>query len=418
LVAAVVNAVIGAGIFGLPARVFGLIGDYSIIAFLVCAVFVSLIVICFAEVGSRFSDTGGPYLYAHEAFGPIAGFATGWLMWLARVTAFAANANLLVGYAAYFWPPIASGLVRMVFLCAVALLLIAINITGVRHATRANNLFTVGKLIPVGLFIAAGLWFTDWSRFAFATIPGHAQFSSSVLVLVYAFTGFEMAVIPSGEIRDPRRDIPIALLSAMAVIASIYVLIQVACIGTLPGLANSARPLADAANRMLGGAAASAISAGIVVSIAGNLHITLLSASRIPFAMGARGELPRFLGATHARFRTPHYAILLTGAVMLTLAILGTFIYGVTISTLARMMIYITTCAALPFLRKKAGAPKALLEVPGGIAIAIAAIALAVWLLSSSTFPEARDTAIAAALGLLIFAVSNAARGRNLPRPD
>jgi basic amino acid/polyamine antiporter, APA family len=237
-------------------------------------------------------------------------------------------------------------------------------------------------------------------------------------VLVYAFTGFEMAVIPSGEIRDPRRDIPIALLSAMAVIASIYVLIQVACIGTLPGLANSARPLADAANRMLGGAAASAISAGIVVSIAGNLHITLLSASRIPFAMGARGELPRFLGATHARFRTPHYAILLTGAVMLTLAILGTFIYGVTISTLARMMIYITTCAALPFLRKKAGAPKALLEVPGGIAIAIAAIALAVWLLSSSTFPEARDTAIAAALGLLIFAVSNAARGRNLPRPD
>lgn len=406
LVAATINAVIGAGIFGLPARVFGLIGDYSIIAFLVCAVFASLIVICFAEVGSRFSDTGGPYLYAHEAFGPVAGFETGWLMWLARVSAFAANANLLAGYAAYFWPSIASGPGRIVFLCAVALLLIAINITGIRNAARANNLFTAGKLIPMGLFIVAGLWFTDWSRFAFAAVPGHAQFSSSVLLLVYAFTGFEMAVIPSGEIRDPRRNIPMALLTAMAVIASVYVLIQIACIGTLPGLANSARPLADAANRVLGGAAASAISAGILVSIAGNLHITLLSASRIPFAMGGRGELPRFLGATHARFRTPHYAILLTGAVMLALAISGTFIYGVTISTLARMMIYMTTCAALPVLRKKTGAPAALLQVPGGIAIAIAAIALAVWLLSSSTFPEARDTAIAAAIGLLIFSAS------------
>ena len=413
LVAVVINAVIGAGIFGLPARIFGLIGDYSLIAFIVCAVFVSLIVICFAEVGSRFSDTGGPYLYAREAFGPVVGFEAGWLMWLARVSAFAANGNLLVGYAAYFWPGIASGAGRNVFLSLVAVSLVVINVVGVRNAARANNLFTAGKLIPIALFITAGLWFADWGRFAFAATPGYAQFSTSVLLLVYAFTGFEMAVIPGGEIRDPQRNIPMALLTAIAVIASVYLLIQIVCIGTLPELAGSQRPLADAASRFLGRAGAAIISAGIVISIIGNLHITLLSASRIPFAMGEREELPQFLAATHPRFHTPHYAILLTGAVMLALALSGTFIYALTISTLARMIIYITTCAALPVLRRKVGAPGASLRVPCGVAIAVAAIVLAAWLLSNSTWREARDTAIAAALGFVIFAVSKFRWGAN-----
>ena len=157
LVAVTINSVIGAGIFGLPARVFGLVGDFSLLAFLVCAVFASLIVICFAEVGSRFTETGGPYLYAREAFGPVVGFETGWLMWLARVSSFAANSNLLVGYAAYFWPAIATGNGRNVFLCAVAAVLITVNIVGIRNATQMNNLFTAGKLIPIALFLAAGL---------------------------------------------------------------------------------------------------------------------------------------------------------------------------------------------------------------------------------------------------------------------
>jgi len=212
-------------------------------------------------------------------------------------------------------------------------------------------------------------------------------------------------VIPSGEIRDPQRDIPMALLTGIALIAVIYILVQVVCIGTLPELASSQRPLADAASRFLG-AGASIISAGIVLSIAANLHITLLSASRIPFAMGERGEMPRFLGRTHPRFRTPHLAILFTGAVMMTLALSGTFIYALTISTLARLTIYVTTCAALPVLRRKAGTPAAKFRVPGGVAIAAAAILLACWLLSNSTWREARDTAIAAVAGMVILALS------------
>jgi APA family basic amino acid/polyamine antiporter len=410
LIAVTINAVIGAGIFGLPAKIFGLVGDFSVFAFLVCAAFTSLIVICFAEVASRFNDTGGPYLYARKTFGPVIGFEAGWLMWLARVSAFAANSNLLIMYAAYFCPAIGGGAGRHAFLCSVVLALVAINIVGVRNAARANNLFTVGKLIPIALFICAGLWFADWGRFTFATIPGYPSFSNSVLLLVYAFTGFEMAVIPSGEIRDPRRNIPVALVTAIAVIAAVYVLIQVVCIGTLPELANSQRPLADAATRFLGRSGAAIISAGIVISIAGNLHITPLSASRIPFAMGQHGEMPQFLGNTHTRFQTPHYSILFTGAVMLGLALSGTFIYALTISTLARLMIYMTTCAALPVLRCKPDAPRALLLVPGGVTIAVAAILLAAWLLSNSTRREARDTAIAAVLGFVVFALSKAQR--------
>jgi len=406
LVAITINAVIGAGIFGLPGKVFGLIGDFSVLAFLICAVFAALIVLCFAEVGSRFSDTGGPYLYTREAFGPTIGFGAGWLMWVARVSAFAANSNLLVGYAAYFAPEIGSGMGRNIFLCAVTLLLVAVNFAGVRRAARLNNLFTAGKLIPIVVLILAGLWFVDWSRFTFAATPAYAPFSTSVLLLVYAFTGFEMAVIPSGEIRDPRKNIPIALLSAIGLIAIVYLLIQVVCIGTLPDLAASQRPVADAASRVLGRAGAVFITAGIVISIAGNLHVTLLSASRIPFAMGQRGELPRWLGATHPRFQTPHLSILFTGCVVLVLALSGTFVYAVTVSTLARLVIYIGTCAALVVLRRQKSAPQALLQLPGGVLIPGAAILLALWLMSSNTWREVRDTSIAAALGFAILAIS------------
>ncbi len=407
LVAITVNAVIGAGIFGLPAKVFALIGDYSLVAFVVCAIFSALLVLCFAEVGSRFTETGGPYLYAREAFGPTAGFGAGWLMWVARVSAYAANANLLAGYASYFVPPVAAGLGRNVFLVAVTLLLAAVNIAGVRNAARASNLFTAGKLIPLAVLIFAGLWSIDWSRFTFAATPGYAPFSGSVLLMVYAFTGFEMMVVPGAEIRDPRRNIPAALLLAIGTIAVVYLLLQMVCIGSLPGLATSQRPVTDLAGRILGPPGAAFLSLGIVISILGNLHVTVLSASRIPFAMGRRGELPAFLGAEHPRFQTPHLAILFTAGVMLAMALSGTFIYAATVSILARLTIYLSTCGALIVLRRRASAPPAMLRLPGGYLIPCAAILLALWLLSGSTLREARDTAIAAALGFAIFRSSS-----------
>lgn len=398
-----VNSIIGAGIFGLPARAFALAGTYSLISFLVCAVAASLIVFCFAEVASRFTGTGGPYLYAREAFGPAIGFEVGWLTWLARLTSFSANANLMALYLGYFVPSLASGRGRAGLLTATVVALVVLNLIGIRDVTNTINVFAVAKLVPLAIFIIWGLFSLDSRQFAFHAVPSFSMFSTSVLLLVYAFTGFEMAVIPGGEMKDPRHDMPRALLIGMAVVVTTYILIQVVCIGTLPGLANSERPLADAAAHFIGRPGAVLITVGILFSLAGNLNTVLLSASRMLFAMGERRELPGFLAAIQPRFRTPHWAILCTGALMLTLTLGSHFIVLVTLSTISRLTAYLFTCAALVRLRRLPAAPAAAFTMPGGTGVAVAAIALGIWLLSSAAWREVRDTTIAAIAGILLF---------------
>ncbi|HKP86985.1 MAG TPA: amino acid permease [Blastocatellia bacterium] len=403
LVAVTINGIIGAGIFGLPSRVYALVGSYSIIAFIVCALVVVLIILCFAEVSSRFSRTGGPYLYAREAFGSAVGFEVGWLMWLARLTAFAANCNLLIDYLGYFWPPATAHYWREAIITLVVASLTVVNIIGVRDAARVSNVFTIGKLIPIMLFIAAGFFFLDAGNYSFREPPTYSAFSSSVLMLVYAFTGFEMAVIPAGEIRDPQRNLPLAMLTAIGLVAVLYISIQVVCIGTLPGLATSQRPLADASNLFLGRAGGAVISAGVIVSIIGNLNVLILAGSRLPFAMAEGGELPGAISVTHKRFRTPHVAILITTAVMLALTLGSTFSKQVNLSVIARLLSYGVTCAALLVFRRSGSAPPAMFKTPAGVAVAIVALLLAAWLLSNSPWLDARDSAIAVAVGLLIY---------------
>lgn len=405
LVAITINGIIGAGIFGLPSKVFSLIGAYSLIAFVVCALVVVLIILCFAEVGSRFEQTGGPYLYAQEAFGPTVAFEVGWLIWLARLTAFAANCNLMVSYLSFFWAPANTGVIRAMIIVAVVLALTALNVLGVRQAAIASNIFTIGKLVPMLIFIAAGLFFLNPHAYALGARPSTGAFSQSVLLLLYAFTGFEMAAIPAGEIRDPQKHLPRALLTATAVVAFVYILIQVVCVGTLPELAKSTKPLADAGSRFMGTAGGALISAGAIISIAGNLNIVLLSGSRVPFAIAEQKQLPSILGKVHQRFFTPHIAILITAAVMLVLTLKSSFVAALTISAIARLITYAVTCAALPVLRHKSNVPRALFRVRGGPVIAVASLILAAWLLANSTFTEAWQTAVAAGVGLLIYLV-------------
>ena len=417
LVALVVNGVIGAGIFGLPSEVFRRIGGWSLVAFLACGVVVSLIVLCFAEVSSRFSGTGGPYLYARAAFGPLVGFEVGWLMWIARITAFAANCNLLIGYLGFFWPAVGTPLPRAVLIIAIAVVFLTVNVLGVRNATLAGNVFTVAKLIPLILFVGVGLFFLDGSRFDFSTPPPLGEFSASVLVLVYAFSGFEMATVSGGEARQPQNDLPRALLLAMAVVVTLYVLVQVVAIGTLPTLGTSSRPLADAGAGFLGRYGGALITAGAAVSILGNLNVILMVGARLPFAMAEGGQLPAALGRIHPRFRTPHIAIVTSVVLMLALALTGTFVYAATISVIARLLSYAATCAALPVLRRKAGAPEALFTTPGGPAIAVGALVLVGWLLSHVTLAQARDAGIFAAIGIVVYLVSKRLPRREEQRP-
>jgi APA family basic amino acid/polyamine antiporter len=403
LVAVTINGIIGAGIFGLPSKVYALIGGYSLIAFFVCALVVTLIILCFAEVGSRFDETGGPYLYARQTFGPSVAFEVGWLIWLARLTAFAANCNLMVSYLGFFWSPANSGWPRAAIIVAVVVALTLLNVVGVRQAAIASNVFTIGKLVPMLIFIVGGLFFLNPNAYSLGPHPSNGAFSQSVLLLLYAFTGFEMAVIPAGEIRDPQKHLPRALLIAMAVIASTYILIQVVCIGTLPDLAKSTRPLADAGLRFMGTAGAAIISAGAIISVAGNLNITVLSASRVPFAIAERKELPSFLARVHPRFATPHISIVITTVLMLALTLRSSFVAALTVSTIARLIAYAVTCAALPVLRKRKDAPAAHFRLPGGPVVAVAALILAVWLLLNSTLYEGIATTIAATVGFAIY---------------
>jgi amino acid transporter len=405
LVAVTVNAVIGAGIFGLPSRVFQIAGAYSLPLFLLCAVFTATIVLCFAEVSSRYTETGGPYLYIRQAFGPVTGFAVGWLIWIARLTAFAANTSIMLSYIALFWPVVNAGPVRAAVVCAIALTLALINVVGVRDVAVTINILTVGKLAPLTILIVAGMFFVNPQNFSFGPLPAAPALSNAMLLLVYAYTGFEMAVIPGAEIADPRRNVPSAILIGIGVVAVFYILIQTVCIGVLPGLSSSDRPLADAARSFLGPPGAALLSAGAVVSILGNLNVVMLSASRLPFAMAERGELPGILAAVNARFRTPHAAILLTAVIMAALTLSGTFLYAVTISTISRLVIYTATCAALPVLRRRAGVPPAAFRAPGGMFLWVAVLVLAVCVLWNATWRELRDTAIAALIGLLFYAL-------------
>jgi amino acid transporter len=398
-----INTSVGAGIFGLPSQVYALSGAYSLLAYLICAALIILIVLCFAEVSSRFQDTGGPYLYTREAFGSAMGFQVGWLLWLARMAGFAAICNLMTTYLAYFWPTASSGWPRAFVITTVVISLTIINIVGVRRAALVSNIFTVGKLTPLLLFIAAGLFFIDPQQFSFATPPDYRPFSNAVLLLVFMFMGFEASLIPAGEVHEPQRTIPFALVTAIGIVAVLYILIQVVCIGTLPDLANSERPLTDAGSRFLGAGGATVITAGALISMMGILHVSLLATSRLPFAMAEQGQLPRILSTTHRRFQTPYVAILLTAAIMLGLTLSGTFIYAVTIAVIIRLIVYASTCAALPILRRRIRERSTTFVVPAGNAVSIISLVLCAWLLSNSGWREARDTAIAAGVGSILY---------------
>ncbi|HEX8287624.1 MAG TPA: amino acid permease [Pyrinomonadaceae bacterium] len=405
LVAITINLIIGAGIFGLPSKVAALIGNYSLFAFVACGVIVAFIVLCFAEVSSRFEATGGMYLYAKDAFGSIVGYEVGWLYWIVRITTFAANCNLLLSYLGFFFPTANQGTTRILLILLIVSIITFVNFIGVRQSAIFTNIFTIGKIVPLLIFVAVGLFYIQPANFSFAAAaPDSSAFASAVLLLIYAFVGFEAAVIPAGEVREPQRSVPFALLTALAVIVVLYIAIQIVCIGTLPGLAASERPLADAANNFLGSFGAAFITVGAIVSILGNLNGGFLPASRIPFAMAEQKELPRVLAATHNKFQTPYVSLFLTAIVILVFTVQSSFVSALTIATITRLLVYATTCAALPVFRKRADAPKAQFLAPFGVFAAIFSLILTVWLLANVDYrKEGLTVLIVAAIGLIFY---------------
>lgn len=404
LTAVAINSIIGAGIFGLPSRVAALVGPYSILVFVLCAVIVGLIVLCFAEVSSRFHSTGGMYLYSREAFGPAIGFEVGWLFWIARNATFAANCNLLLAYLGLFVPGADGGGFRLALIVVLVATLAAVNYVGVRESTMFTNIVTFGKLVPLLLFWLVGIFYLDPAKLSFEAPPSYGSFSGAVLLAIYAFVGFENAVIPAGETKNARSTVPFAIIVAVGSVAVLYILVQLVAVGTLPEIARSERPLADAALIFLGAGGAAFISAGAIISILGNLNTGLLTGSRIPFAMAEQGDLPAILGKTHERFKTPWVSILSTAGFTLFLTLQTSFVTALTISTLSRLIAYAATCAALPVLRRRRDVPNPEFKVPFAPLVTTLSLAFVLWLLSNADYrKEGLAVAVCAVVGIALY---------------
>jgi len=401
-VALVVNITIGAGILGLPSKIFALVGLYSLAAIVGCAALIFLLILCFAEVGSRFSGTGGPYLYTLTILGPLTGFLAGWLLWLSRLFSFASVCNLLVDYTAYVWPSSGQGPIRVTLICAVIFALAAVNYSGIRPATRVNNIITIVKLSVLILFVGIGLFYIHPSNFRTVRVFNPSAMMSSVLLLVFAFSGFDVASVPAGEVIEPQRTVPKSLLIAIAIVSLLYWGIQYVCIGTLTGLSQSTKPIADAARIFMGTAGGYLITAGALITMLGTLNVLMLTSSRLLFAMAEQKQLPLQLCYVDKRFHTPWVAILITVAALLFLTVGGNFINTLTISAIIRLFTFITTCLALPMLRLKRG-DRAPFTVPGGGYIAAFAILVCLFLFANIDYTEAVNAGFLALAGLAVY---------------
>lgn len=401
LVAIAVNGVIGAGIFVLPASVARLAGPASASAYVVAAALMALVVLCFAEAGSMFGETGGPYVYARTAFGPMVGFVVGWMFFLTRWAAAAAVANGFTAYAGVFWPEVAHGAGRLVVLTLAIGGLAGLNVVGVSRGARTVNVLTIAKLVPLLLFVALGLFALDPSRFRLLSLPPAGGLQQASLLLVFAFGGFENANVPTEEVVDPKRHLPIALVVSIALATVLYVLIQIVALGTLPDLASDPTPLASAAARFLGPAGAAILTVGAMLSTLGSESALVLVTPRLLYAFARAGQLPAPLGRIHPRFLTPHVAIAVFAVMAWAAAAASSFAALVAVSAIARLVFSAATCLALPVLRRRL--PRAPFRVPGGIVVPAVATALSLWLLSAVPRDQAIAGAVAIVLGFVLY---------------
>jgi amino acid transporter len=370
-----VNGMIGAGIFGVPAGAAALTGLYSPLVFVGCGILLTAVVLCFAELASYFRNTGGPVVYLRVAFGPLAGFQAGWAFYIARATAFAANINLLVASLGYFWAPAADGLARIALLGGIVLLLAVPNIAGTKHGMRFLGLLTVLKFLPLVALAVAGLALLRPEAppavvaaellAAAGPLPPLVDIGTAALLVIYAFVGWEGAVVPGGEARNPSRDMPKALLWAMLGVTFLYVLVQVAALAVVPDLAGSERALVDAGALLWGPAGAVLMTAAVVVSVGGNVAGTMVTAPRLTYAMAREGGLPAWFGEVHPHTHTPARSIAFFSVVVFAMAVYGSFVWLAAMSALVRVLIYMACIAAMPRLRRNLGKLPGRYRMPG-----------------------------------------------------
>ena len=353
LTALVINSTIGSGIFGLPSVVGGMLGPASVYAYLLAAAGIGIIMACLAEVASQFRDAGGPYLYARAALGRFTGIQVAWLVWLTRLASAAANANLFVIYLAEFWPAASRPLNRLFILTLVVGVLAVVNYRGVSSGTQVSNFFTLAKLLPLAIFIVAGLLYLHSHGRVPLQPTAALHWSEALLLLVFAYGGFESATLPMAEAKDPRRNAPFALLVSLAATTLIYTLVQVVVMGTLSDPTATDRPLAAAVRVIAGPLGAALMSVGALAAVYGLMSSSMLNTPRLTYALAQRGDFPAQFAAVHPRFRTPHVSIVVYSVLSWVLTVAGSFRWNATLSAVSRLVVYGCVCLSLVALRRK-----------------------------------------------------------------
>lgn len=401
-----VNQVIGGAVFLMAAPLALQIGAWSAIAVALVGILSLMIALNFAEAGSRFDGTGGAYLYTRAAFGRFFSFEVGWMMWITRVASWASVVNGLTTALAYYWPGLGAdqpGLARETVITVVILTIMTINVLGIRQSAWVVNTLTVGKLTPLVIFIALGLPHVDVAALQPDMALTWTQISTAALLLIFAYGGYEVVGVPAGEARDPKRDVPFAMVMTIVVVAIVMTLAQVVAMGTLPGIADSQRPLADASLLFLGGWGALLMTTGGAVSMSGNNMGQALSGSRNLYALAEQGDLPSWFGRVHPKFHTPAVAIIFTSLIALWLALSGDFVTLAAASAVSRLLVYAGTCASVLKLRGQGRAP---FTIPGGPVIPVVALVVSLAILGGATAIQLQVGGVALVVGALLYLVA------------
>ena len=395
------NGVIGASIFALPASLYDQFGAFSPWIFPLFALLVLLVAVPFAKVAACFPMSGGPVVYG-ATFGPFASFQLGWLYYVARATAMAANANVFVTYLAAFWPQLSSGVGRAVAIAALSALLTFSNIVGVKRAIRLLDALTVLKAAPLIGMAIAGLVVAAGSIEMPTALPPLGEVEVAALLVLYAFVGFENSTVPAGETADPQRTIPRAMIMTIAATALLYLLVQLSYVAVMePGQGGDA-PLVEFGRNVAGPAGAMLLTAAALFSLGGNLTANITATPRATFALGRDGLLPIWFAKVSERYHTPANSILFMGVLTTFLAISSSFVWLAVVSTLARLIVYSASIAALPAARRNSGQAMAASLYPA----MAGAFAVCLWAALQSEWPAWRMLIALVVIGAILYAVA------------
>jgi APA family basic amino acid/polyamine antiporter len=404
----VLNSIIGAGIFALPSVVAARAGILSPWLFLIVGVLVITIVLTFAELASYFKESGGPVLFTTKAFGPLAGFSTGWLLFVSRVAAFAANTTVMALYLGVVIPWFSDGIGRILLIVTICITLTWVNILGVKEGVRTMAVITVFKIVPIVLLIVLGMQHVSGDILFPDTLPKIDDLGDTTLLLIYAFVGFESATIMSGETKNPKETLPRALVMTPIIVGIFYFLIVITFISVLENPGAPGTTLMDVGRELMGPKGAILITFAAFFSIGGNLSSIMLAVPRLPFALAEKGMLPSWFGHVHEKYSTPSNSILMLGGLGLAFALSGSFAWLAAASSLMRLISYVLCIGSLPIIRNKATEEEraTAYRLKGGYTIPIIALMVCLFIGAQSTMRSWVVTGALFLLGLILYAIA------------